>query len=75
MPKVSGLEVLELVKGDDRLRVIPVVILTTSNAETDVTQAYAGYANSFLTKPADFAELGRMLRDTVIYWLNWNRLP
>jgi len=73
MPKVSGLEVLAQVKGDDRLRALPVVILTTSDAEADVAQAYASHANSYLTKPADFAELGQMLKDLVVYWLNWNR--
>ncbi len=73
LPKLSGLDVLAQVKGDDRLRALPVVVLTTSDAETDVAQAYTRYANSFLTKPADFAELGRMLKDVVFYWLNWNR--
>lgn len=73
LPKVSGLEVLEQVKEDVRLRALPVVVLTTSSAENDIERAYACYANSFLTKPADFAELGRMLKDVVFYWLNWNR--
>lgn len=73
LPRLSGLEVLAQVKGDERLRALPVVILTTSDAETDVAQAYASYANSFLTKPADFAELGQMLKDVVFYWLNWNK--
>jgi CheY-like chemotaxis protein len=73
LPKVSGLEVLAQVKGDAQLRALPVVILTTSDAETDVARAYASHANSYLTKPADFAEFGRMLQDTMAYWLNWNR--
>lgn len=73
MPKVNGLDVLSQIKGDDRLRALPVVILTTSNAETDIAQAYANHANSYLTKPADFAELGRMLKDLLAFWLNWNR--
>lgn len=73
LPRLSGLEVLAQVKGDERLRALPVVVLTTSDAETDLAQAYASYANSYLTKPADFAELGRMLRDAVFYWLNWNK--
>lgn len=73
LPRLSGLDVLAQVKGDERLRALPVVVLTTSDAEKDIAQAYANYANSFLTKPADFAELGRMLRDAVFYWLNWNK--
>lgn len=73
LPKVSGLEVLAQVKEDDRLRALPVVILTTSDAEDDVAKAYNSYANSYLTKPADFTEYGRMLKDVVFYWLKWNR--
>lgn len=74
LPTVSGLEVLAQVKGDYRLRALPVVILTTSDAETDVAMAYASHANSYLTKPADFGEYSRMLKDLVFYWLNWNKL-
>jgi CheY-like chemotaxis protein len=75
LPKVSGLEVLAQVKGDALLRALPVVILTTSDAATDVARAYASHANSYLTKPADFAEYSRMLKDVVVYWLGWNRQP
>ncbi len=73
LPKVSGLEVLARVKEDNRLRALPVVVLTTSDAENDVQMAYASYANSYLTKPAEFAKYSRMLKEVVFYWLNWNR--
>ena len=75
LPKVDGLEVLEAVKGADDLRRIPVVVLTTSQAEQDVTRAYELHANSYLVKPIDFEEFSSLLDDLVGYWLTWNRKP
>ena len=75
LPKVDGLEVLESVKASNDLRRIPVVVLTTSQAEQDVTRAYELHANSYLVKPIDFGELSSLLDDLVSYWLSWNRRP
>ena len=75
LPKVDGLQVLKEVKENADLRLLPVVILTTSDAERDLATAYEFRANSFLTKPVDFLEFSRLLRDLGYYWLAWNKRP
>ena len=75
LPKVGGLEVLRQVKNDSRLKTIPVVVLTTSSAHSDIDQAYALHANSYLVKPLDFASFSQMMRDLGFYWLVWNCHP
>lgn len=75
MPKIDGLEVLQQIKASAELRRIPVVILTTSDTETDVVQAYERHANSYLVKPIDFDRLAELVRDLEHYWLDCNRLP
>lgn len=75
LPKLNGHEVLERVKADDSLKSIPVVILTTSTHENDVDLAYSHYANSFLTKPVDFSQFHKMIRDLGLYWSVWNAPP
>jgi CheY-like chemotaxis protein len=75
LPRVSGLEVLRQVKQDGRLRALPVVVLTTSDAERDMSLAYEYHVNSYLTKPVDFDAYIRMMKDLGLYWLDWNRLP
>jgi CheY-like chemotaxis protein len=73
LPKVDGLEVLKQVKADKYLRLIPVVILTTSAAEIDLVKAYEDYANSYLVKPVDFDKFTRLMSDLHAYWLDWNQ--
>lgn len=75
LPKVDGLDVLRAVKAAPGLRAIPVVVLTSSAAPSDVTGAYAAHANSYLVKPLDHDRLERMLGDVGRYWLGWNRSP
>lgn len=75
LPKVSGLEVLKQVKEDAYSRALPVVILSTSDADRDVAQAYEYHANSYLTKPVDFGDFIRLLKDLGFFWLAWNRCP
>ena len=75
LPKVDGLEVLKTIKADPNLGRIPVVILTTSAAETDVAKAYDSHANSYLVKPLDFAKFGDLLKTLDFYWLAWNQRP
>ncbi|MBK5276200.1 MAG: response regulator [Desulfuromonadales bacterium] len=75
LPKVDGLEVLREVKENAELKSIPVVILTTSDAERDLVRAYEFGANSFLTKPVDFQEFTNLMRDLGFYWLAWNKRP
>jgi len=75
MPKVDGLEVLRRIKTDDDLHRLPVVILTTSEAESDVAKAYDLRANSYLVKPIDFAKFSDLMHDLGLYWSMWNRTP
>jgi CheY-like chemotaxis protein len=75
LPKVDGLDVLRAVKTSPDLRKIPVVVLTSSAAESDVARAYAAHVNSYLVKPLDADRLERMLHDVGRYWLGWNRPP
>jgi CheY-like chemotaxis protein len=75
LPKIDGLEVLKVIKTTPELSNIPVVILTTSDAEKDVAKAYEYHANSYLVKPVDFEKFTQMMKHLGFYWLAWNRLP
>jgi len=75
LPKIDGLEVLKIIKTDPELMRIPVVIMTTSSAEKDITQAYDNYANSYLVKPLDLQQFMPMLESIGFYWLIWNKSP
>ena len=72
LPKVDGLDVLKVIKADNALRRIPVIILTTSEAEIDLVRAYDSYANSYLVKPVDFDKFIQLMNQLGVYWLDWN---
>lgn len=73
LPKLDGLGVLEAVRGNERTRLIPVVILTSSKEEQDLIRGYALGANSYVRKPVDFAEFVEAVRVLGIYWLMMNQ--
>ena len=75
LPRVDGLEVLKTIKSTPGLLRIPVVVLTSSDAENDITQAYDYHANSFLVKPLDFKTFTKLMKDLGLYWLGWNAKP
>ncbi|MEE8392140.1 MAG: response regulator, partial [Anaerolineae bacterium] len=75
LPRIDGLDVLQEIKADEELRRIPVVVLTTSEAENDLAQAYEYHANSYLVKPVDFGKFTQLMDDLGFYWLGWNRQP
>jgi CheY-like chemotaxis protein len=75
LPKVDGLQVLKTIKTDPALKNIPVVVLSTSASESDVSMAYGIGANSYLVKPVDFRQFGVLLETLVSYWLVWNHRP
>ncbi len=75
LPRVDGIDVLRAIKEDDKLKSIPVIILTTSEAEKDVTRAYYNHANSYLVKPVGFEEFKKLMDDLGSYWLGWNAHP
>lgn len=75
LPKKSGFEVLTEIKNDEKLRVIPVIILTTSDDEKDVNDAYSQYANSYVTKPVDFKQFLEVVELIEDFWLTIVKLP
>lgn len=75
LPKLDGLAVLETIRDSEELEKIPVVILSTSDAESDVVKAYGHHANSYLVKPIDFKEFTKLMDDLGSYWLGWNHYP
>ena len=72
LPGVDGIDVLRTIKEDNKLRTIPVVVLTTSEAERDVVKAYSNHANSYLVKPVGFEEFKQLMDDLGSYWLSGN---
>jgi len=75
LPKLDGVEVLQRIKADPRTKLIPVVALTTSNAERDVKECYQLGINSYIVKPLDFKQFSEAIRQVGLYWLLLNRLP
>ena len=75
LPRVDGLEVLKRIKEAEELRHIPVIILTTSKADRDVTRAYDHHVNSYLVKPVGYEEFSELMEDLGFYWLGWNTRP
>jgi CheY-like chemotaxis protein len=75
LPKKDGREVLSEIKGDDDLRAIPVVILTTSQAEEDVLRSYDLHANCYVTKPVDLEKFIVVVQSIDRFWLNVVTLP
>lgn len=72
MPKMDGLEVLRVIKSDPALRTIPVVMLTSSREERDVTSSYRLGTNGYVVKPLLFGELHAVLQKTAAFWLTVN---
>lgn len=75
LPKVSGLQVLKRLKEDPRTRTIPVVVLTSSREHSDLTEAYALGANSYIVKPVDFEQFSKCVQEIGVYWLVSNAPP
>jgi CheY-like chemotaxis protein len=76
MPKMDGLQVLQIlrrVRGDDRTRFPPVVVLTSSDLDHDVADAYRWGAQSYICKPSRYADFSQAVRDALHYWLGLNR--
>jgi two-component system, response regulator len=75
LPKVDGLEVLRQIRADDRTRLLPVIILTTSEEESDRLAGYSLGANSYIRKPVDFSQFIEAVRQLGLYWLVLNESP
>jgi two-component system response regulator len=75
LPKVDGLEVLRQIKSDERTKVVPVVVMTSSNQEKDVVESYRLGVNSYIVKPVDFEKFIKSVSDLGLYWLLLNKPP
>ena len=75
LPKVDGLEVLRRVRAAERTRRLPIVILTSSQEETDLTRSYDLGVNSYIHKPVSFEQFTQAVRQLGLYWLLLNKLP
>lgn len=75
LPKVNGLEVLQRIRADPRTRSIPVVVLTSSPEDRDMVESYNLGVNSYIVKPANFAQFAEAVRQMDLYWLLLNHLP
>jgi two-component system response regulator len=75
LPKVDGLEVLERIRADERTKLLPVIILTSSKEEQDLIEGYSLGANSYIRKSVDFGQFSEAIRQLGLYWLVLNEPP
>ncbi len=75
LPKINGFEVLKKIKEDETLKVIPVVVLTTSQSEIDILQSYQLHVNCFVSKPIEFDEFFNVIRTIEDFWFTIVKLP
>lgn len=75
LPKIDGLEVLKRIKADDQLKLIPVVVLTSSDEQKDMLRSYGLGANSYIRKPVDFNKFIEVAANIGLYWLVLNEIP
>jgi CheY-like chemotaxis protein len=75
LPRLDGMEVLREIRRDERTRLLPVVILTSSNEERDIIDGYSLGANSYIRKPVDFGQFSEAVRQLGLYWLVLNESP
>jgi len=75
LPKVDGLEVLRVIRGDERMRGLPVVVMTSSNEQRDLIESYDLGANSYLVKPVDYESFSAAVLRFGYYWLLVNEVP
>jgi CheY-like chemotaxis protein len=75
MPKVDGIDVLRAIRGDNRTKMIPVVILTSSKEQRDIVEGYKLGVNAYIQKPVDFEEFRRVIEQMGLFWLVVNQPP
>ena len=75
LPKVDGLEVLHAIREDERTKMIPVVVLTSSNEQKDMLESYKLHVNSYIQKPVDFDQFQQVVAQLGLYWLVVNQTP
>ena len=75
MPKIDGIEVLRQIKADEKMRTVPVVVMTSSNEERDVVDSYRLGVNSYIVKPIEFPAFLEVVTKIGLYWVLTNRVP
>jgi DNA-binding response OmpR family regulator len=75
LPRLDGVELLRCLRQQKGAMTVPVVVLTTSEAESDVAAAYEHGAHGYVVKPTDFTSFGELARDLARFWLGWNKTP
>jgi two-component system, response regulator len=75
LPRIGGIEVLRKIRGTERTRILPVVVLTSSDEERDIVESYRLGANSYVRKPVDYGEFVQAVRQLGIYWMILNISP
>ena len=75
MPKVDGIEVLRKLKGDERKKIIPIVVLTSSKEERDIVESYKLGVNAYIVKPVDFDKFAKAISEIGFFWLLLNQSP
>lgn len=75
MPKIDGLQVLEILKKDNELKKIPIVVLTSSKEDPDLKRCYELGVNSYIVKPVEFKEFIQIISQIGVYWVNYNQKP
>jgi two-component system, response regulator len=75
LPKVGGLDVLKILKADEKTKMIPIVVMTSSQQDKDIVESYKLGANSYITKPIDFENFMDTISNLGYYWLVLNRKP
>lgn len=75
LPRIGGLEVLRFLRQAEETLTAPVVVLTTSDAYSDIAAAYEHGAHAYVVKPSDFTSFGELARELAHFWLGWNKLP
>ena len=75
LPKLSGIEVLRQIRSNEKTKLLPVVMMTSSNQENDVVESYNLGANSYVVKPVDFKQFNESVKQVGLYWMLLNRKP
>jgi two-component system, response regulator len=75
LPKIGGLEVLQRLRNHERTRALPIVVLTSSDEDSDISESYQLGANSYIRKPVDFEEFNECVRQLGAYWISLNLSP